>query len=112
MELKEIIIKSGINIELSEAEQSMARLNVLRVMSKLDQNQSLAELIKELVVNYRPSSRRLAEIIYPEAHNSHGDQYSGRDLKRWAAIELHELFEDVAIVKLFDNQEPDYWHEW
>jgi hypothetical protein len=110
--LKDNIESKGIDLELSDSEMEESRKRLLLFLNQEDNDQTLAMLIKDLVINRRPSARRLAEIVYPEGHNSHGDQYSGRDLKRWAAIELCELFTDIAIVKLFENSEPDYWHEY
>ena len=73
---------------------------------------SLPEIIKFIVLNNRCSCRRLAEIIYDESHNDHGDQYSGRDLKRWSAMDLDELFRKKAFISRDDNGFDDFWHEW
>lgn len=52
------------------------------------------------------SCRRLAEICFDKSDNRHGIQMDGRDLKRWAAIELNELFDDNFLFK------NEYWHEY
>lgn len=54
----------------------------------------------------KSSCRRLAEICFSEDDNRHGIQMDGRDLKRWAALQMNELFEDKALI---DNE---YWHEY
>jgi 16S rRNA C967 or C1407 C5-methylase (RsmB/RsmF family) len=72
---------------------------------------TLAHVIKEIAVTRRASSRRLAEIIYHEKNPKHGVQYFGRDLKRWAAIALEELFRDGAFISEKDGGFNEYWHE-
>lgn len=62
-----------------------------------------AEIIKVLKNH---SGRALAEVAYPEDHNNHGIQMAGRDLKRWAAIVLDEIFSE----KIRDT-DGNYWHE-
>lgn len=54
------------------------------------------------------SCRWLAEICFDPSNPRHGVQMDGRDLRRWAAIQLNELFEDSALVPKYQ----DYWHEY
>ena len=63
--------------------------------------------LKIKLIGQRSSHRFLAEIAFPEEDTRHGLQMDGRDLKRWAAYMLGELFEDIA----FDDKHKDYWHE-
>ena len=54
----------------------------------------------------RSSCRRLAEICFSKQDNRHGVQMDGRDLKRWAAVQMNELFTEKAL------ENHDYWHEY
>lgn len=56
-------------------------------------------------VGSRSSARLIAEICFPESDNRYGLQMDGRDLKRWAAIVLNEIFTEKAII------DRNYWHE-
>lgn len=109
--IKQKLKAEGINIELGENERDQARLNILHYLNQKDEDQSLSMLIKEIALR-GASCRFIAEKVYPESHYSHGDQMSGRDLKRWAALELEELFEDLALVDIFKSGTADYWHEY
>ena len=55
----------------------------------------------------RSSCRLLAEICFPEDHPHHGTQMDGRDLKRWAAIVIGDIFTSAAI-----ESHGEYWHEY
>ena len=63
--------------------------------------------LKIKMIGERSSHRYLAEIAFPEEDSRHGLQMDGRDLKRWAAFILGELFTDKA----FNEKMKDYWHE-
>ena len=56
----------------------------------------------------KSSCRRLAEICFSKGDYRHGHQVFGRELKRWAAIQMGELFTEKALRK----NSNDYWHEY
>jgi len=100
----------------TQDEQALALLRIKRYYSlfrKIDYStQSLPELIKIMAI--QPCSHRLVSaVFYSKKHPEHQDQFSGRDLKRWAASQLGELFEDSSIMK--EHWLPDFigehWHE-
>jgi hypothetical protein len=64
--------------------------------------------VKFIATNIRGSCRWLAEICFPKQDNRHGIQMDGRDIKRWAAVALGEVFDESALLK----DEGDYWHEY
>lgn len=55
----------------------------------------------------RCSCRLLAEICFAEENPRHGLQMDGRDLKRWAAVVLGEIFTNQAL-----RPDGEYWHEY
>lgn len=55
----------------------------------------------------RSSCRLLAEICFQEEDPRHGLQMDGRDLKRWAAVVLGEIFTPQAL-----RPDGEYWHEY
>jgi hypothetical protein len=97
-------------------ECTLARKRIVRYYSlihKLDYSaKTLPELLKIMAI-HPCSCRRISGVFYDRSHHSHGDQYSGRELRRWAAIELGELFEDSAIINShrFKDFIGEYWHE-
>lgn len=101
----------------TEAEQKRARRKILRWFSlirkvRLWEDKSLPELIKTLA--YIPCSQRfISSLFYSKSHHSYGDQMEGRDLKRWAAHKMGELFDEKAIIKehRFKGFDGEYWHE-
>jgi hypothetical protein len=80
-----------------------------RITKKLNLNpkdcKNLAEAIKKVATRFSCSG--LSEVVLPETHPEHGGQHSGRDLKRWAAIQLNELFEECALM-----ENGEFWHEF
>jgi hypothetical protein len=106
------ILKDKDCLTPSLKEQAIGYQRGLNYLSKTKEEiSSLPILIRELVLFRGCSCRRLAEIIYDEENDNHGVQFSGRDLKRWAAIELKELFEKQALI-LNEVGEGDFWHEY
>lgn len=95
----------------------VARRRLLNHLKKNNQSYSIpmknpslryevATLIKQ--VGMRGSCRYIAEICFAPQDSRHGIQMAGRDLKRFAALVLGELFQDSA--KISDNGE--FWHEY
>lgn len=100
----------------TQAEQVIALARINRFYSLFfkttESKDSLPSLVKKL--SLQPcSSRFISSLFYKKSHNEHGDQYSGREIKRWAAIQLGELFTDEAEIKehRFSNFVGEFWHE-
>lgn len=55
----------------------------------------------------RGSCRWLSAICFAPDHPRHGLQMDGRDLKRWAAVVLGEIFTPQAL-----RPDGEYWHEY
>jgi hypothetical protein len=105
--IRESILEDKANFALSDAEQFTAYHRFCRVLKKDYNPQAYKELpylIKSVYARY--SECFLAEVCYEDEHPCHGDQMSGRDLKRWAAIELDEFFNESGLLP-----SGDFWHE-
>jgi hypothetical protein len=106
-ELKKSLLEHKDKFSPSLDEQKIAFhrfCQVLRIAYNPMAYQELPYLIKSISSKY--SACRIAEVFFEEEHSLHGDQMTGNDLKRWAAIEIDELFnEDYRLPS------GSFWHE-
>ena len=104
---KNILSDSHLFNILSRKEQESGFKRIMNRF-KLDPKQfkNLEEAIREVAP--RCSCRALSETVLARSNPLCGDQYMGRDLKRWAAIQLKELFEEKALLK----ESGEFWHEF
>jgi hypothetical protein len=100
----------------TKKEMSFAHKKICRYYSLIRKQamteKSLPELVKTL--SMQPcSSRFISRLFYSKSSNNCENQYAGRELKRWAAHELSELFEEKAIVQghWMKALNGEYWHE-
>lgn len=113
-EIRASVIKTTVLPTKEEQDLALERIKRLNSLF-LRVNYSgepLPALIKKLAI-MPCSARYMSAVFHPKRHSLHGHQYEGRDLKRWAAIELNELFKEEAIIKehRLENFVGEFWHE-